>query len=402
MKKATSAYAGQAAILGNGIGDLMDDSGNQLAMLDLDDIDVGAQIREVFEDDDSSMDEMVSSVKKHGVFQTVLVRPIQDGPTPYRLVSGERRYRASKRAGELKIPCLIKEMTDDEAAEIQLAENIQRKNLTQIEQAKAIQKDLDKLGSVEAVLEKHSKGRAWLSKILSLLTLPEQTKRLVSENISADLEVINKVKTIEKHDPEEAKILVDELKKTRGKEDARKKADAVKEKVKPSKKEPKGVVATPKDLDHELPSAPHVVSFDAEEHAESNSGWPYQIPAKSAASGIDVPEDIKSKTSHALALLPGEVLNKAYMQIYEKDAFPKTVLAHMTDMERDGVEEWLHTFYDAGQSAKDMSVAVIQGIRKGAFSGEGDSAFALMAFLQGADSNVKAFNLLNILGSVKA
>ena len=132
-------------------------------------------------------------------------------------------------------------MTDEEAEDAQLAENIHRKNLTQIEEAMKIQRDLDRLGSVEAVLEKHHKSRPWLSKMLSLLNLPEQAKRLVIENVSADIEVINTVKTIEKLDPVKAKALVDDLKMTRGKENARDKVAAVKEEVKPSKKtkEPK-------------------------------------------------------------------------------------------------------------------------------------------------------------------
>jgi len=73
-------------------------------------------------------------------------------------------------------------------------------------------------------------------KMFSLLNLPEQAKRLANENVSADVEIITAVKTIEKHDPEKAKALVDDLKMTRGQENARDKVAAVKEEVKPSKK----------------------------------------------------------------------------------------------------------------------------------------------------------------------
>ncbi|MDG5824448.1 hypothetical protein MRX58_13160 (plasmid) [Xylella fastidiosa subsp. pauca] len=88
--------------------------------------------------------------------------------------------------------------------------------------------------------------------MLALLNLPEQAKRLVIENVSADVEVINTVKMVEKINPVKAKELVDDLKKTRGKENARDKAAAVKEEVKPSKK-PKADNGekTPKGRSHE-------------------------------------------------------------------------------------------------------------------------------------------------------
>jgi ParB family chromosome partitioning protein len=386
---AQNVYAGMGDVLGAGFGDLMNDTGIQLSVLKLKDIYVDAQIREQFEDETNTMEEMTASIGKHGVFQTVLVRPISDGPAPYKLVAGERRFIGSERAGKLDIPCLIKEMTDEEAADIQLQENIQRKNLTQIEEAKKIQKDLDTLGSVDAVLEKHSKGRAWLSKILSLLKLPEQAKRLVSEKITADLEVINAVKTVEKHDPEAAKALVDDLKKTRGKEDARKKVNAVKDAVKPSKKQAKGIVATPPDLSHQEPGNATVSTLPGME-------------TEGAPSGDGAPAAEQGNSSvRAPALAPAEALNKAYTNIFELGSSPKMLLDVMPKEDRDNIESWLQTFYSAGQQEKNMSRAVIQGFRKGTFSTDGDGAFALLAFLQGADASVTRFNLLNLFGLVK-
>ena len=229
-----NAFAGAADILGAGIDALFANTGAQYSVIPLDMIEVKAQIREDFEDEENTLEDLAASIKARGVLQPILLRPTDSG---YELVAGERRYRASKLAGLADIPAYIREMTDEEADDAQLAENIHRKNLTQIEEAKKIQRDLDRLGSVEAVLEKHQKSRPWLSKMLALLSLPEQAKRLVTENVSADVEVINTVKTVEKADPVKAKALVDELKKTRGKENARDKAAAVKEEVKPSKKQ---------------------------------------------------------------------------------------------------------------------------------------------------------------------
>lgn len=250
MNASINAFAGAADILGGGIDSLFADTGAQYSLIPLDMIEVKAQIRETFEDEENTLEDLAASIKARGVLQPILLRPTMDG---YELIAGERRYRASKLAELDQIPAYIREMTDEEAEDAQMAENIHRKNLTQVEEAKKIQRDLGKLGSIEAVLEKHQKSRAWLSKMMALLDLPEQSKRLVTENVSADVEVINIVKTVEKVDPKKAKALVDDLKNTRGKENARKKAQAVKDEVKPKKASSGGIVATPKDRSNEEP-----------------------------------------------------------------------------------------------------------------------------------------------------
>lgn len=390
-----NAFAGAADALA-GIDALFADTGAQYSMISLDMIEVKVQIRESFEDEVNTLADLAASIKARGLLQPILLRPTANG---YELVAGERRYRATKLAGLDLIPSFIREMTDEEADDAQLAENIHRKNLTQIEEAKKIQRDLDRLGSVEAVLEKHQKSRPWLSKMLALLNLPDQAKRLVTENVSADLEVINTVKTVEKADPVKAKALVDDLKKTRGKENARDKAAAVKEEVKPSKKPkaPKGddskpaggAMATPKDRSHE--EAGPVKSFapakieGADPFADTSSA------SKQDAPGAEIPRtDFNMK----------EVLNQAYVNIFEMGANPKTVLDVMGADDKGRVEDWLHSFYDAGKQSKDTGRAVIQGFRNGQFSSDGDSAFALVAFLHGADSEAK-FSLLNVFGSIK-
>ncbi|CAG0956342.1 partial Chromosome-partitioning protein Spo0J, partial [Gammaproteobacteria bacterium] len=199
----TSAYDDATGFLSGGIDSLFSLGNNEYALIDLDQIEVKEQIRESFEDEHNTLDDLADSIKARGILQPVLVRP--SAHAGYELIAGERRYRAAILAGMTQIPAVIKEMTDEEAEDAQLAENIHRKNLTQIEEAKKIQKDLDRLGSTEAVLAKHHKSKAWLSKTLSLLSLPGQAKRLVTEDISADIEVINAVKGIEKIDPEAAK-----------------------------------------------------------------------------------------------------------------------------------------------------------------------------------------------------
>jgi ParB family chromosome partitioning protein len=214
--------------------------------------------------------------------------------------------------------------------------------------------------------------------MLSLLNLPEQAKRLVTENLSADVEVINTVKTIENADPVAAKELVDELKKTHGQGKAREKANAAKEKVKPSKK-PKtdkrggsGAVATPKDRNQQEPG-----------------------PVSGGSAEVGEEQGERGLIDAVLA-----ALNGAYSDIFENGINPKEVLGAMNGANKEAVDTWLHSFYDAGVKAKDVGRAVIQGFRNGPFASEGGGAFALVAFLQGADSEAK-YNLLNIFGSVK-
>jgi ParB family chromosome partitioning protein len=410
-KKKANAYEGMAALLGKGADDLMKD-GDKFAMVPLTDINVLTQVREEFSDEENTDAEMDESVRKHGIFTPVLLRPSKNGPRPYDLCAGERRYRSSERTEKELIPSLIREMTDEEFADMQFAENVQRKNLTYIENAKRIQHDLDTLGSVEAVLAKHNKGRPWLSKIQSLLKLPEQTQRLVSENVTADTEVINKVKTVEKINPAKAKELVDELARTRGKADARKTADAVLAEVKPAspekaaKKAQKqaaktakaadgGTVATEPDESAKEPGEVKQLDFASakqDDNQDEDGHWPF--PTTSAPGAPNAGQNPPP------ALPPKEALDRAYSLIKD-GAKARMFLDTLSEVEREDVITWLASLYDAGKQAKDMTAAVVKGFRNEMFATEGSGAYALIAFLQGADSNVKSFNALNVLALVK-
>lgn len=381
-KAKTNTFAELGDILGNGMGDLMKE-GDEFAHVQMADILVGPQVRKRFEaEGDSTTAEMDASVKKHGVITPILLRPI-DGPVPFKLVAGERRYISNGNNNNPTIPALIRQMTDEEERELQFVENIHRLNLSQIEEAQHVQDEIDSLGSVEAVLAKYNKGRPWLSKLLSLLKLPAETSRLVTEGISADVEVIGMVKQIEKIDPPKAKEVVDELKAKRGKEDARAIAGKAKEEVKPSNKPAKtGAKATPKDTTAELPGVVTKTTLDP--------AWPFPTGAT---------DDAADKRGPALP--PSQALDKAYTMIFESGSSPKMVLDTMAKEERAAVESWLNDFYDAGKQSKNTSRAVVEGLRKGTFATDGYGAFALVAFLNGSDSDVKAFNALNVLGAVK-
>jgi len=422
--KATgNAFNALSSVLGAGMGNLMNSGDGELADLRLDQIYVGPQIRVQFEDESNSNAEMDASVAKHGVFQSILVRPTPNGPKEYALVAGERRYRSSERTGKTTIPALIREMTEEEAVVIQLQENIQRKNLTQIEIAKRLQADLEEAGgSVEAVMAKNNKSRAWVSKWLALTTLDEQATRVIAESISSDLEVIGMVKTVENIDPAAAAVMVDELKETRGKQDAREIAAKHKEVVKPSKKdksEKQGEKATPKDQSAKEAGAVTEANFAEAKSPDAQAGdktWPYpdryvaQAPNQ-AQEAVTTPtvttndekqdaDDTKTPVGPGPAFAPSS-LTDGYNLILTKGLSPKDFLSSLSEQEKTDVQEWLESFYTAGRDTKNVALGLIQGLRQGTFSTEGAGAFAMLAFIQGGDSAVTKFDALNVLGLAK-
>ncbi len=98
------------------------------------------QPRHVF--DNEALEELASSIKEHGVFQPIIVKKSIKG---YEIIAGERRFRASKLAGKKTIPAIIRDFTDEQMMEIALLENLQREDLTVIEEATAYQKMLTNL-----------------------------------------------------------------------------------------------------------------------------------------------------------------------------------------------------------------------------------------------------------------
>ncbi len=368
------------AFLDAGIDSLFGDTGNPNEyeiLVNLYDIEVGVQVREEFEDDENGLAELGRSLRKRQL-QAIVIRPNRDGrEKPYLLVAGERRYRAAILEGLTQLRARVMEMDDEEAEDMQLAENIHRKNLTQIEEAKKIQRDLDSLGNVEAVLEKHHKSRAWLSKTLSLLNLPEQAKRLVIENVSADIEIINTVKTIEKIDPVKAKELVADLKGTRGKSNARDKAAAIKEEVKPSKNK-----KNKKWLEEQS-------KRDSKREKQGDGIF-------TNGKTVTVTTETGTEINTSVFLL----LDIAYSAIFVRGGSPETIFDTMSGTDRDLIDTWLRSFYDAGANAKDTGRAVLQGLRDNHFSSDQHGAFALVAFLHGVDSDAK-YSLLNIFGDIK-
>lgn len=132
--------------------------------------------------DETALAELAESISKHGLLQPILVRPIIGGG--YQIVAGERRYRASRMAGLSEVPVIIRELSESETMEIALIENLQRENLTPIEEAVGYRTLMDEHGfSQEEVSKAVGKSRSAVANSLRLLKLPEDILKMVSDGV---------------------------------------------------------------------------------------------------------------------------------------------------------------------------------------------------------------------------
>jgi ParB/RepB/Spo0J family partition protein len=128
--------------------------------------------------EESALEELASSIREHGVLQPILVRPMGDG---YQLVAGERRWRAAIRAGLQTIPALVEELDDDAALEIAVIENLQREDLSPLEEATMYDKMVTEHGySIRKLAQKLGKDKGYLENRLRLADAPEEIRALVS------------------------------------------------------------------------------------------------------------------------------------------------------------------------------------------------------------------------------
>lgn len=121
--------------------------------------------------DDEALTELAESIQAHGMLQPIVVRPI--GERRYQIVAGERRWRAAKRIGLSEVPVIICELTDHEASQIALIENLQRENLNPIEEAMGYQALMQQFGMTqEEVAKTVGRSRPTVANSLRLLNLP--------------------------------------------------------------------------------------------------------------------------------------------------------------------------------------------------------------------------------------
>jgi ParB family chromosome partitioning protein len=129
--------------------------------------------------DEVSLQELAASIREHGVLQPILVRPLDGGD--YQLIAGERRWRASKAAGLETIPALVEEIDDDTALEISIIENLQREDLSPLDEAAMYDRMVRDHGySVRRLAQKLGKDKGYLENRLRLADAPDEIRELVS------------------------------------------------------------------------------------------------------------------------------------------------------------------------------------------------------------------------------
>ena len=126
-----------------------------------------------------TLDELAASIREHGVLQPILVRPI--GPNRYQLIAGERRWRSSRLAGLDSIPALIEEIDDDTALEISIIENLQREDISPLDEAAMYDRMVTEHGySIRKLADKLGKDKGYVENRLRLADAPEEVRELVS------------------------------------------------------------------------------------------------------------------------------------------------------------------------------------------------------------------------------
>nr|WP_237153011.1 ParB/RepB/Spo0J family partition protein [Oryzibacter oryziterrae] len=136
--------------------------------------------RRLFKDED--IDELAGSIRQHGMIQPVVVRPAPGGGNGFELIAGERRWRAAQRASVHEIPVIIQDVTDREALEIAIIENVQRQDLNPLEEAMGYEQLLQEFDYTQNDLASViGKSRSHVANTLRLLKLPEPVKQYLND-----------------------------------------------------------------------------------------------------------------------------------------------------------------------------------------------------------------------------
>jgi ParB family chromosome partitioning protein len=181
MKIERGLGKGLSALIGSGnLNEKNDINANNIIYIKLEDLVPNPdQPRKTFSQE--KLNELSESIKQKGVLQPLIVRAFENNK--YQIIAGERRWRASKEAGLKEVPVIVKNLTDKQVLEIAIIENIQRDNLTPIEEAKSYHKLMQEFGyTQEEVSKEVGVSRAHVANLLRVLTLPDSVLQMVEEN----------------------------------------------------------------------------------------------------------------------------------------------------------------------------------------------------------------------------
>ena len=136
-----------------------------------------------FNMDEVKIEELAQSIRQNGIIQPLLVRRSSNESSYFEIIAGERRWRAAQLAKIHEVPVIIKEMTDQEALEIGLVENLQRQDLSVLEEADGYKRLIDEFAHTQEELSKTvGKSRSHVANMMRLLSLPESVKKMLDQN----------------------------------------------------------------------------------------------------------------------------------------------------------------------------------------------------------------------------
>ena len=140
------------------------------------------QPRQFFDKD--KLQDLSESITKNGVIQPIIVRASDKNNKIFEIIAGERRFRASKMAGLSQIPAIVKDLSDAQALEFAIIENVQRSNLSPIEEANSYKRLMEEFKYTQAkVAEKLGKSRSYIANIIRLLSLPQEVQQMVQDGL---------------------------------------------------------------------------------------------------------------------------------------------------------------------------------------------------------------------------
>lgn len=215
--------------------------GPALKFVALDAIEIAGQVRTGF--DEQALAELADDMKVRGVLQPVLLCSEVDGV--YRLIAGERRVRAARMAGLSAVPALVGAATVDAVLDMQLAENIQREDLSLTDEANAVRRLYDRWGKVDLVAQHVKKSPAWVSKRLAVTygDFDWRAKQLLVDGVTEDIELLQCVVKVAALDQFAANQLDREIRAgSAGRKEARATLAKLKKKPAVATKPPKSVV----------------------------------------------------------------------------------------------------------------------------------------------------------------
>ena len=132
--------------------------------------------------DETALKELSASIRERGILEPLLVRALPGTPNNYEIIAGERRWRAAQMAGLHEVPVMIRELSDREALEFGIIENVQREDLSPLEEGEGYKRLLEEFGHTQEALSKIvGKSRPHITNMLRLLTLPEGVRQLIAE-----------------------------------------------------------------------------------------------------------------------------------------------------------------------------------------------------------------------------